>query len=309
MECSEPVELQFRTSWGIIAGKAWGDPSHSPVLAIHGFHGNAATFDQLIPHLIPCGEFYFVCLDLPGHGRSTPYPAGVALDFLSCLKDVCRILVTDLKWPKCTLISHSAGAHICLFIASIYPEIVEKVVLLDMFLYFLILNNDEICTRLRYLFEQSFKLDDSTHCFAERCYSNEKEALEKFLSNHFSPISKLSAMKILSRMMTRNRKGDIKICNDRRRDLMPLPIVTLELHLAVIHQIQAEILAITFKETERLLEKELSNLATTRLLENVLGSKMRRMSVEGSHNVHLDYPERIATHISRFLRNEPLCLL
>ncbi|XP_039285079.1 serine hydrolase-like protein [Nilaparvata lugens] len=298
----ESVELQFKTSWGIIAGKAWGNPSNTPVLAIHGFHDNAATFDHLIPSLSTSS--FFVCLDLPGHGRSSPYPAGVSLDFFSCLRDVCQVLITNLKWTRCTLMSHSAGGHICLFIAAIYPEIVEKVILLDMFLYFVILNHEEICTRLRYLFEQSFQLESS-----ECSYADETEALKKFLTNHFSPINKLSATKLLSRMITKTNQGTIKIRNDRRRDLLPLPILSLDLHLAVINHIRAEILAITFKETERLLEKEPSNFETTRLLENVLGTRMRRLSVEGTHNVHLDYPERIAYHINRFIRNEPLCLL
>jgi alpha-beta hydrolase superfamily lysophospholipase len=67
-----------------VAAKAWGDPSSAQrgslrafptqcvlVIAIHGWLDNAASFDRIAPAFAKHG-YYFVALDLQGHGLSAP---------------------------------------------------------------------------------------------------------------------------------------------------------------------------------------------------------------------------------------------
>ena len=47
----EATELRIPVPYGHIAGKAWGDPSGKPLLALHGWLDNAGTHDHLVPLL------------------------------------------------------------------------------------------------------------------------------------------------------------------------------------------------------------------------------------------------------------------
>lgn len=56
----------------LILAKWWGPRDKQPIIAIHGWQDNAGTFDPLI-ELLP-KELSILCIDLPGHGRSSHIP-------------------------------------------------------------------------------------------------------------------------------------------------------------------------------------------------------------------------------------------
>ena len=65
LQCAVPLEWHVN---GLkLAGLSWGDPSNRPLLALHGWLDNAASFSQLAPLLT---DFYVVAVDLTGHGQS-----------------------------------------------------------------------------------------------------------------------------------------------------------------------------------------------------------------------------------------------
>ncbi|HQC73883.1 MAG TPA: alpha/beta hydrolase, partial [Candidatus Competibacteraceae bacterium] len=65
--------LELSTPYLRLAARAWGPADGLPVLAVHGWLDNAASFDALAP-LLP--ELRLVALDLPGHGHSAHRPPG-----------------------------------------------------------------------------------------------------------------------------------------------------------------------------------------------------------------------------------------
>ena len=83
------TETELQIDGATIAGRLHGD-AHSPlrILCVHGQMDNAASFDNLAPHLASQGHAVFA-LDLSGHGRSswhTMYePALWALEVLLVL--------------------------------------------------------------------------------------------------------------------------------------------------------------------------------------------------------------------------------
>lgn len=111
-----------------VAARAWGPPSGRPVLGLHGWLDNAATFDRLAPRLLERLDLRLVSLDLPGHGWSQhkqgPY------HFIDSVADA--VAAADaLGWDRFTLLGHSMGAGISTLIAGALPERIDRCVLIE----------------------------------------------------------------------------------------------------------------------------------------------------------------------------------
>jgi pimeloyl-ACP methyl ester carboxylesterase len=99
----------------------------SPVLALHGWLDNAASFDAVAPLL---DKIQLITLDLPGHGLSSHRPEGADYYIWSYVADV--IVAADaLSLDTFSLLGHSMGGAIACLISSLYPERVKKLALLD----------------------------------------------------------------------------------------------------------------------------------------------------------------------------------
>ncbi|MDZ7748394.1 MAG: alpha/beta fold hydrolase [Halofilum sp. (in: g-proteobacteria)] len=98
-------EIELDTGALRLAGRAWGDRGGAPVLALHGWLDNAASFDRLAPLL---GGVQLVALDLPGHGRSEHRPAGSWYHFVDYVGDVLGA-ADALGWERFALLGHSLG--------------------------------------------------------------------------------------------------------------------------------------------------------------------------------------------------------
>ncbi|MFQ2193174.1 alpha/beta fold hydrolase [Aeromonas jandaei] len=100
-------------------------PQKPLLIALHGWLDNGASFLPLAPYL---DDFHLVCVDLPGHGHSdhktTPYV------FVNWLDDLYQI-TQAAGWPRFVLLGHSLGALIASAYAGVFPEQIERLVLLE----------------------------------------------------------------------------------------------------------------------------------------------------------------------------------
>ena len=100
-------------------------PQKPLLIALHGWLDNGASFLPLAPYL---DDFHLVCVDLPGHGHSdhktTPY---VFVDWLDDLYQITQAA----GWPRFVLLGHSLGALIASAYAGVFPEQIERLVLLE----------------------------------------------------------------------------------------------------------------------------------------------------------------------------------
>ncbi|HMR03606.1 MAG TPA: alpha/beta hydrolase [Candidatus Competibacter phosphatis] len=120
-------ELKLQTPYLRLAARAWGPLDGVPVLALHGWLDNAASFDALAP-LLP--DVRLVALDLTGHGRSEHRPPGIHYHFVDFIPDV--VAAADaLGWNRFALLGHSLGGGIASFIAATLPERIDRVAMIE----------------------------------------------------------------------------------------------------------------------------------------------------------------------------------
>lgn len=120
-------EREFDVRGCKMAARCWHDASLPPVLALHGWQDNAASFDRIAP-LLP--GFHIVALDFAGHGLSDWRPDGMRYHNLDYVDDVLRV-IDQLGWSKFSLMGHSMGAGAGLLLAAAMPEMLDKLVLID----------------------------------------------------------------------------------------------------------------------------------------------------------------------------------
>ena len=127
MDVRAPNDIVIKTPFLNLAAKRWGDPAGLPVLGLHGWLDNAATFDHLAPFLF---HLNFISLDLPGHGRSDHRPPGMKYHYIDYIADVIAV-VDELQWEKFTFLGHSLGAGIASMAAGTIPERIHRLALIE----------------------------------------------------------------------------------------------------------------------------------------------------------------------------------
>lgn len=113
-----------------IAAKCWGSPDAAvKVLATHGWMDNANTWDLLSTSLVSLG-CYVVCIDLPGHGKSSHRPPSayyMAMEYAANMVEVAD----KLRWEQFIAVGHSMGGGLSSVLASTLPDRVTALVLVE----------------------------------------------------------------------------------------------------------------------------------------------------------------------------------
>ncbi|MGE6686550.1 alpha/beta fold hydrolase [Stutzerimonas stutzeri] len=110
-----------------VAAHLYGAEDGQPVIALHGWLDNAATFSRLAPRL---HGLRIVALDLPGHGHSDHRPAGAGYNIWDYAHDVLQV-AEQFGWQRFSLLGHSMGAIVSVLLAGALPERVKRLALID----------------------------------------------------------------------------------------------------------------------------------------------------------------------------------
>ncbi|SFN02215.1 alpha/beta fold hydrolase [Dokdonella immobilis] len=127
MSMPKAAELRIPLRHLSLAAKAWGHADDPPILAVHGWLDNAASFDRLAP-LLPGRRV--IALDLAGHGRSDHRPSGSWYPYVDFLDDLGEV-VRGFGWPTVDLLGHSLGATLVSLFAALCPERVGRLLLIE----------------------------------------------------------------------------------------------------------------------------------------------------------------------------------
>lgn len=123
------LERKFHVNDLTIAAQHWGLGNTNPVIALHGWMDNSASFHKLAP-LLADADAEVIALDLAGHGESGHRSQHGAYNIWDDLLDIIAI-ADQLNWPSFTLLAHSRGAFVALLLASALPDRIQKLVMLD----------------------------------------------------------------------------------------------------------------------------------------------------------------------------------
>jgi pimeloyl-ACP methyl ester carboxylesterase len=127
MSAGGGAECRWQVHGLNLAGLAWGDPDGAPVLCLHGWMDNAASFAALASAL---HHYRLVAPDLTGQGRSDHRSPDATYQIWDDLPQLVG-LVDALGWERFRLIGHSRGAIISALLAAAFPERVQQLVMLD----------------------------------------------------------------------------------------------------------------------------------------------------------------------------------
>jgi pimeloyl-ACP methyl ester carboxylesterase len=103
----------------------WGDKG-KPIICIHGITANCRCWDVMASSL--SSDHRVIAMDLRGRGRSESPESGYSIEH-HC-KDILAIL-DGMELEKVVLMGHSLGAFITVVFGALYPDRVDRIILVD----------------------------------------------------------------------------------------------------------------------------------------------------------------------------------
>lgn len=126
-----PREITLDVQGNTIAARQWGDPNGVPVLALHGWLDNCASFDAMAPHLLRHNQsLNLVAVDMAGHGQSYHRHRDANYTVWTEIEDVLG-MADALGWQRFSVLAHSRGAVIGTIAAATFPERIDRLALID----------------------------------------------------------------------------------------------------------------------------------------------------------------------------------
>ncbi len=277
-------ELFIDSPRGRIAALRAGDPAGPPLLAMHGWLDNAASFVPLMPWL---SAFDVVALDLPGHGASAHRATGYDYAFVDWIHDALDAL-DGLGWERARLLGHSMGAAIATLVAASAPERVEKIALIEA-LGPIAGAADQAGERLR----AAVHARRTAAQRPRRTIPDIESAVKARLA--VGDMSDAAARLIVARNLEAV-EGGWRWRSDPRLVLPSHLRITEEAALSIVAAVQAPTLLIAADPAPPYFTAELRESRAKLLRDG------RRVVVRGGHHLHMEQPEIVGPLLVDFLR-------
>ena len=275
-----------------LACRSWGSKEGLPVLALHGWLDNLASFDplmQYLPKLEP--PLHIVAVDLPGHGHSEHLKMNYGFIFLDYVAVVSEI-IEALQWEKCLLLGHSMGGAVALLTAATIPERISRSIFLDAVGPFS-LPSREAPRHYRHFLDEYKK----QRGIEEKTYQNIGSLIRaKSIANR---ISESSAKLIVERNLRKDSQG-YGWRSDRRLYLpSPLQLTEEQVH-AFIKSLKAPNLFLHSETQKEVFPNYFK--AIPKRIRKFRNIKVVR-AMPGGHHFHMEVPERTAQIIDEWLKS------
>ncbi len=266
--------------------RVWGPESGIPVLGMHGWLDNSATFDLLAP-LLP--KLRLVSVDFPGHGFSDFLPICMSYGIVDRALQMLRV-ADALGWNEFSILGHSLGGIIAEIMAAMFPDRVKKVALIDVF-GGLSLPADTIISQL----QKHFRAMERT--LPHTVYPSLEEAAEKRANVNLTRKISLEGARVLTEGGVQKVPGGYSWTFDLRLQLPSLVMLTDEQLQAVLKNFTSDCALIIASEG-------ILHEITTEYKEfgwkNEVFPNVKIFKLPGGHHLHLDTPEPVAKILADF---------
>jgi len=124
---SQPRQISFTACGLDFAAQEWGLKGQLPVMALHGWLDNSASFFALGPKL---KNVHLVALDMAGHGQTSHRQGAGPYNIWEDVAEIFAI-ADHLGWKKFALLGHSRGGIVAALAAGTFPERVTHLALIE----------------------------------------------------------------------------------------------------------------------------------------------------------------------------------
>lgn len=275
-------------------GKVYGDEKATPVLCLHGRTDNLETFTNLLP-LLP-RNLYYVCIDLPCHGKSAHANKGYILDlqwYCLCVKRV----IDHFQWPKLCILGHSLGGQIGFILSALYPELILKLVIVEALMFYHIPPKNVAKAVRRNVFDSIMKLEKRTASDQAPTYSL-LEFVSKMRETRGTEADEEQVKGLAFRNLMKVGEDQYKSSNDQRTKFLVFTYLPYEALVSLAKAIKCPTLIILGKNDY------------TRPNEVIINSPENEIQtvtfefIKGDHDIHLAHPREVANLIAPFLSGQ-----
>ena len=251
----------------------------TPLLALHGWLDNAASFRPMAPLL---SGYDLVALDMPGHGRSFHYPADAEYSLFSTILDVLAA-ADALGWPRFSVLGHSMGGAIASVLAAAAPDRIERLFLIEA-LGPLAGSEDTTASRLRDAVTQRRALDGKR----KRVFTDPELAVQARMYTSITALDEASARLMIARGI-RVVEGGFEWSSDAR---LTLPTAVRMSETQIQDCLRGIGCPVTLLVAEPTPPYFPPGLRESRV---VCVPQIRSVSLPGSHHLHMTHPADVVT--------------
>ncbi|RUR08573.1 alpha/beta fold hydrolase [Legionella sp. km772] len=279
-------KIELRIPGLTIAGRTWGNPQNPPILALHGWLDNANSFEP-IGELLQ-DQYYFIAVDLPGHGFSSPLPPGVHYHFIDGLFSIVQI-IEALKVQQVHLIGHSLGACMASLVASIAPDYLMSLSLIEGLGPLTRPPESCVAQLTQYLNSLNAGKRNNPKGYPDK----ESAALARAEKGYVS----LEIAKKLCERGLREENGNYYWRHDRRL-LSPSPLQMTETQvLSCLKEVRTRSFLLWadkgFSFNNELMERRVQAV-----------KQLTLHHLQGGHHIHMEQPQAVAALLASFMKNQ-----
>jgi len=298
-------EISYQLNERIITGLACGNRAGKPILCLHGWLDNAASFIPLMSALPSelLMNNQFIAIDWPGHGKSSHRSRDAHYHFFDYVYDLLELFEIN-AWQSSgselessveskteqgiDIIAHSMGAMVASAFAAAFPEKVKSLTLIDS-LGFICSDAEESTSQLCKGMLSRLKTAQVMARNTPR-YFNEDTAVKARLA--VSDLTDENATLLVARSLIEVEQGYCWRSDPRLRTISPYRITKAQAK-QFITDIHCPVLLIYGDKGMAMVQQGIDNFA--HLLKDLSMTK-----INGGHHVHMEQVNTLIKSLANF---------